>query len=58
MTRYFMSIHEAAELIAWGAQQALRGRVAGTGALDAVRAFGLSGLNEGAEQATLRRQTS
>jgi short subunit dehydrogenase-like uncharacterized protein len=47
-----------AELIAWGAQQALRGRVAGTGALDAVRAFGLSGLNEGAEQATLRRQTS
>jgi hypothetical protein len=46
-----------AELIAWGAQQALRGGIAGAGALDPVRAFGLTSLNEGAEQATLKRQT-
>lgn len=46
-----------AELIAWGAQQALRGHVAGAGALDPVRAFGLTSLTEGAEQATLTRQS-
>jgi short subunit dehydrogenase-like uncharacterized protein len=46
-----------AELIAWGAQEALLGRVAGAGALDGVRAFGLSRLTEGAEQATLKRQS-
>jgi short subunit dehydrogenase-like uncharacterized protein len=44
-----------AELVAWGAQQALADGVDGVGALDAVAAFGLDELVKGAEAAHIVR---
>jgi short subunit dehydrogenase-like uncharacterized protein len=46
-----------AELLAWGAGHALRNGVAGTGALDAVSAFGLDTLSAGAAEAWIVAQS-
>jgi short subunit dehydrogenase-like uncharacterized protein len=43
-----------AEILAWGAMQALDGAIAGAGALGPVEAFGVKGLREGVESAGLR----